>query len=826
MAKAGGGRKGTAKPTKARFTISESELAELRFTQWFGLLASLAAVFAAGLYIRLYPAYLWGSYINEFDPYIRYYLTEFMLKMGVIKGIEWWLSGGLINGHLYINKHFWYPWGVNWATTLSPGVSFTGLILYDILVRKLHLDLTLLSIAVYMPGIVNALSVLSMYYLGSRFGGRYVGLLTAVMAAFSLIFLQRGEASWYADATLFQFIAPLGMALFIEALRQRNWIPYAVLAAIVNGSTVWYWGSFTFLVNAYGAYAILLSIYVLYRLYRGRVIPLHVTDGFSVDPVNALGTYILTYLGFAAFLAMTPRYRLHAVLGLGALGTLAMILAVVAIVVVLLERFGMRKLVTASKYIIAAAVIFVAIILALALSGIPVFVHIPGGKYLAALFPTARSALVQSVAEHSPSTAHQLLATTGYTLPFEVIGLTYALSTVDAAGLLLAVTSVSSVYFASSEAWLTMLMFAWLPVAAYGLYLVIRFVSRRGVDAVGLLTMAIVVALFAISIMVIAQAGIPIAAAPQQIVSTTEPAIPSSDWLDALYWIQYNTPNNSVLASWWDYGYWLAIMGNRTSLADNSTVNGTQIALIASAFTTTNVTKALELLHSVGANYVVVFMPYMAFPITVPSPMSALSIGGSSQSYVALCGLYPEYPTGGDFVKSYWMSTISGNSPEYTNTHILSAAEIVYSTPSGGVNTLNLYVPLTNTTLYRLLFDLEAPAYSLDVDQCLVQLRSMTTATPFTLPLWLFNTWPTYSQSSSSSSSSIHLIMTFQPILGQQLVPPPFVGTNTTLLNELYYTWFYGNWISPPPGFRLVYVSRPNGWVLVYKINYSILNKQ
>jgi hypothetical protein len=197
-----------------------------------------------------------------------------------------------------------------------------------------------------------------------------------------------------------------------------------------------------------------------------------------------------------------------------------------------------------------------------------------------------------------------------------------------------------------------MLMFAWLPVAAYGLYLVIRFVSRRGVDAVGLLTMAIVVALFAISIMVIAQAGIPIAAAPQQIVSTTEPAIPSSDWLDALYWIQYNTPKASVLASWWDYGYWLAIMGNRTSLADNSTVNGTQIALIASAFTTTNVTKALELLHSVGANYVVVFMPYMAFPITVPSPMSALSIGGSSQSYVALCGLYPEYPTGGDFVKA------------------------------------------------------------------------------------------------------------------------------------------------------------------------------
>ncbi|MGC9135463.1 STT3 domain-containing protein [Caldivirga sp.] len=827
MVKAGGGKKGSAakSPTKTRVSLSSAELRELRSTQWFGLLAALAAVFTTGLYIRLYPAFLWGNYINEFDPYIRYYLTEFMLKMGAIKGIEWWLSGGLINGHLYINTHFWYPWGINWATTLSPGVSFTGLILYDILVKHLHLHLTLLSIAVYTPGIVNALSVLSMYYLGSRFGGRYVGLLTALMTAFSLIFLQRGEASWYADATLFQFIAPLGMALFIEALRQRNWIPYAILAAVVNGSLVWFWGSFTFVLNAYGAYAILLSIYVLYRLYKGRVIPLRVTDGISVDPVNALGTYTLTYLGFAAFLAMTPRYRLHAVLGLGALGTLAVLLAVVAIIVVMLERLGARKLVTASKYVIAAAVIFLVIVIALALSGISVLIHIPGGKYLAALFPTARSALVQSVAEHSPSTAHQLLSTTGYTLPFEVTGLTYALSTVDVAGLLLSITAVLSVYFASGEAWLTMLMFAWLPVAAYGLYLIIKFVARRGVDVIGLLTVAVVTALFAVSVIVIAQSSVPIAAAPQQIVSTTEPAIPSSDWLDALYWIQYNTPHDSVLASWWDYGYWLAIMGNRTSLADNSTVNGTQIKLIATAFTSTNVTESLELLRSVGADYVVVFLPYYPFPITVPSPMSALSIGGSSsQSMVALCALYPEYPTGGDFVKSYWMSTISGNSPEYTNTHILSAAEIISSTPTGGTATYNLYVPLANTTLYRLLFDLEAPAYSINVDQCLTQIRTTTTATPLTLPLWLFNTWPTYSQSSSSSSSAVHLVMTFQPILGQSLIPPPFVGTNTTLLNELYFTWFYGNWLTPPPGFQLVYVSRPNGWVLVYRINYSVLN--
>ena len=89
MVKAGGGRRGSAAktPSKVRVSLTEAELRELRSTQWFGLLAALAAAFTAGLYIRLYPAFLWGNYINEFDPYIRYYLKEFMLKMGAIQGI-------------------------------------------------------------------------------------------------------------------------------------------------------------------------------------------------------------------------------------------------------------------------------------------------------------------------------------------------------------------------------------------------------------------------------------------------------------------------------------------------------------------------------------------------------------------------------------------------------------------------------------------------------------------------------------------------------------------------------------------------------------------
>jgi len=51
-----------------------------------------------------------------------------------------------------------------------------------------------------------------------------------------------------------------------------------------------------------------------------------------------------------------------------------------------------------------------------------------------------------------------------------------------------------------------------------------------------------------------------------------------------------------VVASWWDYGYWIAIWGNRTSLADNGTWNLTQIQNIGLMFMS-NETGAIQILE-------------------------------------------------------------------------------------------------------------------------------------------------------------------------------------------------------------------------------------
>ncbi len=64
-----------------------------------------------------------------------------------------------------------------------------------------------------------------------------------------------------------------------------------------------------------------------------------------------------------------------------------------------------------------------------------------------------------------------------------------------------------------------------------------------------------------------------------------------SDWFEALNWINSNTPTNAVIIAWWDYGYWVNVMGNRTAVADNATLNETRIAEIGQMFMQ-NVTRA------------------------------------------------------------------------------------------------------------------------------------------------------------------------------------------------------------------------------------------
>jgi len=64
--------------------------------------------------------------------------------------------------------------------------------------------------------------------------------------------------------------------------------------------------------------------------------------------------------------------------------------------------------------------------------------------------------------------------------------------------------------------------------------------------------------------------------------------VSTNDWTEAMKWVKENTPKDAVFASWWDYGYWISTLGERTTLSDNATLIDWQIRKIAAMYFSTS----------------------------------------------------------------------------------------------------------------------------------------------------------------------------------------------------------------------------------------------
>jgi dolichyl-diphosphooligosaccharide---protein glycosyltransferase len=57
------------------------------------------------------------------------------------------------------------------------------------------------------------------------------------------------------------------------------------------------------------------------------------------------------------------------------------------------------------------------------------------------------------------------------------------------------------------------------------------------------------------------------------------------DYREAYWWLRDNTPEDARIMAWWDYGYQITAIANRTTLADGNTWNHEHIALLGKALT-------------------------------------------------------------------------------------------------------------------------------------------------------------------------------------------------------------------------------------------------
>lgn len=77
------------------------------------------------------------------------------------------------------------------------------------------------------------------------------------------------------------------------------------------------------------------------------------------------------------------------------------------------------------------------------------------------------------------------------------------------------------------------------------------------------------------------------------------------DYREAYYWLRQNTPEDAKVMSWWDYGYQLSGMANRTTIVDNNTWNNSHIATVGRAMNAPE-PQAYAIARKLDVDYVLV----------------------------------------------------------------------------------------------------------------------------------------------------------------------------------------------------------------------------
>ena len=84
--------------------------------------------------------------------------------------------------------------------------------------------------------------------------------------------------------------------------------------------------------------------------------------------------------------------------------------------------------------------------------------------------------------------------------------------------------------------------------------------------------------------------------------ATAEVHVPSQytyQWQQAMSWVRVTTPENSVFAHWWDYGYWIQTMGERATVLDGgNSISYWNYLMGRHVLTANNESEALEFLYN------------------------------------------------------------------------------------------------------------------------------------------------------------------------------------------------------------------------------------
>ena len=631
------------KLSKERITDSLKNLGKLRLNISHARIISISTVLLIlfiAFTIRIMPL-RWeipsGTVrLNEFDPYYQFILTKRMVTNGILSPYypEPWVF-----------KQLWSPQGLDMSYSL-PALPATAATLYSI-ISFVGINIDLMAFCSFIPAIMGTLSVLVIYFLGKDMGGKPAGMIAALFLALSSSFIQRTALGFF-DTEVPGILGLLLFSfLFLRAIDEtkslRSSLTYTFSASLVLAYFIMGWGAAYFMLGLAALFAFVL---VILKRYNQRLL-------LSYSIIFGVALFVATKVPIISLNYLTS----------------APVIPIAGVFLLLCLSEALRNNITMRTKLIltiASTIIIVGGIVALWQLG---YMQSIAGKFISVLDPFIRSAspLIESVAEHRVSAWGNIYYELGIGILFFLAGLYFTLRNPTNRNIFLLFFGLTSLYFAASMVRLlavfapafSLLVAAGVSGILKPFYTLLREApqivtkTKRGIARVSKEYSGI--AIFLVFALLVTQ----LAFAPQNSgfprvygqaynpLTVTSSSVPVStnvnEWIDLLSYTQTNLESTDVVAAWWDYGYWLTILGNVTTLADNATVNATQIQNVGFIMMA-NETSSLKMLEQYDAKYILVF--------------HTLGLSSSGQTYVAGPGRW------GDEGKWSWMAKISGQASQ------------------------------------------------------------------------------------------------------------------------------------------------------------------
>ena len=628
--------------------------------------------------------------LNEFDPYYQYTVTNHMVQYGL-------LSPYLENGGTgWVNHMQWYPAGLNMGHSL-PSLPMTAAVLYSI-ISWLGVNIELMTFCSIFPALFGTLSCLLIYFIGKDMGGKTVGLFAALFLALAPSFIQRTALGFF-DTEVLGMVGLISFIfLFLRATDETRSISSSLLYSVGAGAALAYfigaWGAAYYIIDLA---ALFVFVLILLKRYSPRLL-------FTYSLTFGLGLLIGTKI---------PRVSLAYITSGAVLPVLGVFL-LLCLAEILRHNISARTKVWLTAGVIA---IIVGGFTAMWQLG---FLENIAGKFYSVLDPFLRSAapIIESVAEHRISAWGNIYFELGLGILFFLAGLYFTLRNPTNRNVFLLLFGATALYFAASMVRLLVIFApAFSLLVAIGIlgilkpfYTLLReasqvvIKSKRRIARVSKEYSGI--AIFLIFMIIVTNiafspqsGGMPrvygSAYAPITISASSLPLGgdlpgPAEEWLNMLSYTANNLQPTTVVCAWWDYGYWLTYLGNVTTLADNATVNTTQIENIGFIFMAPE-ELSMQMLANYNASYILVF--------------TTLGLASSSDgtSYVAQAAGF------GDEGKWSWMARISGQArTRFIQTGLLTedtawTDETDFGTVNNQTGTWQWNDMGKNSTVYKLL---------------------------------------------------------------------------------------------------------------------------